>query len=88
MEHESLAVELLKEIKASARRWFIAFVVMCVLELLTVGGFIWYLSLPTSEEYYIEQEADNDSFNNVSGGDFTNGGKTESELQENKNNQK
>ena len=81
-ENITLATELLHEIKASARRWFIAFLVMCGLEILTIAGFLYYISLPT-EEYHIEQEADANSFNNVSnGGNVTNGGEAESELQE------
>lgn len=46
MENQSLATELLKEIKASARRWFIAFCIMAVIEVATVLGFLWYFSLP------------------------------------------
>lgn len=84
MEHETLATELLREVKASARRWFIAFLVMCLLEIATVVGFLYYISLPT-EEYNIEQEADNGSFNNVSNqGEVTNGGEAESNVQEKK----
>lgn len=82
MEQETLAMELLRELKHSARRWFIAFVVMCLLEVATIAGFLYYISLP-SEEYYIEQEADNGSFNNVSNqGEVSNGSQAESELQE------
>lgn len=49
MENESLATELLREVKASARRWFVAFCIMVVLELATIIGFMWYISLPTEE---------------------------------------
>jgi len=84
MEHETLATELLHEIKASAKRWFIAFLVMCFLEIATILGFLYYISLPT-EEYNIEQEADNGSFNNVSNqGEVTNGSEAEGKLQEKK----
>ena len=75
----NLATELLHEVKASAKRWFIAFLVMCGVEAATIAGFLYYISLPI-EEYNIEQDADNNSFNNVSGGDFSNGGKAEGEL--------
>ena len=47
--NESLATEMLKEIKQGARRWFIAFCIMVVLEILTIAGFMWYISLPASE---------------------------------------
>lgn len=57
--------------------------ILIVLELLTIGGFMWYLSLPT-ETTSIEQESDNDSYNQVIGGDY-NGKQTESNLQEKSN---
>lgn len=57
MENNTLATELLHELKASAKRWFIAFCVMVVLEVLTIGGFLWYVSLPVEVET-IEMEAD------------------------------
>ena len=53
MEDTSLASELLHEIKATSKRWFIAFCVMVVLEVLTIAGFLWYVSLPV-EEYTTE----------------------------------
>ena len=49
MENETLATELLHEIKASAKRWFIAFCIMVGLELATIIGFMWYISLPVEE---------------------------------------
>lgn len=42
----NLASEILAELKASAKRWFIAFCIMVVLEVLTIAGFIWYISQP------------------------------------------
>ena len=75
MNENNLATELLHEIKASARRWFIAFCIMVMLEILTIIGFMWYMSLPT-EETYIEQDSDNDSENTIIGGDY-NGFETE-----------
>lgn len=56
-EHETLATELLHELKATSKRWFIAFCIMVVLEVATIAGFLWYISLPV-EEYTIEQTAD------------------------------
>lgn len=52
----SLATELLHELKASARRWFIAFCVMVVLEIATIAGFLWYISLPVEESNYTVQD--------------------------------
>lgn len=72
MDHETLATELLHEIKASATRWFIAFCVMVVLEIATIAGFLWYISLPveeyTSTEQAIEDvSADNSEISNSIG---------------------
>ena len=47
---EKLATELLHEIKAQSKRWFIAFLVVLVLWFSTIGIFIWYVSLPTEVE--------------------------------------
>ena len=60
-EEHSLAYELLVELKHSARRWFIAFCVMVVLEIATIIGFMWYISLPV-EESHIEYEQDADDY--------------------------
>lgn len=79
-ENKTLATELLHEVKASAKRWFIiAIVELCVI-LAIVAGFLWYITLPV-EEYTIEQDADDRSFNIINGGDF-NGSAPESDLQE------
>ena len=56
MDNETLASELLKEVKASAKRWFIAFCIMIGLELATIVGFMWYISLPIEETSYTVQE--------------------------------
>lgn len=48
-EGMTLASEILAELKASARRWFIAFLIMLGIEIATVCGFLWYLSLPAEE---------------------------------------
>ena len=71
-ESISFATELLREVKTSARRWFIAFCVMVILEVATIIGFIWYISLPTEETTQTEysQEADDGSTNQIIGGDY------------------
>lgn len=64
MDHETLATELLHEIKASSKRWFIAFCIMVGVELATIAGFLWYVSLPVeeyTEEYTQEAEDIDDS---------------------------
>lgn len=64
-EHITLATELLHELKASAKRWFIAFCIMVVLEIATIAGFLWYISLPVEEYSYTEQTMDDISGDNV-----------------------
>lgn len=57
MNADTLATELLHEVKMSAKRWFIAFCIMVFVEIATIVGFLWYISLPveTSDIDY-EQE--------------------------------
>ena len=66
----SFATELLKELKASSKRWFIAFCVMVALEVSTIIGFMWYISL-LIEDTSISQESDNSSENTVIGGGYS-----------------
>lgn len=70
-EGVTLASELMHELKKSAKRWFIAFIIMIIVETSTVVGFLWYLSLP-AEEVAIENQDGNANYigNN---GDITNG---------------
>lgn len=75
-ENESLATELLHEVKLQAKRWFIAFCVMVGVEVATIGAFLWYISLPI-EDTVITQTSDNASENNVVGGNLY-GSKTDS----------
>ncbi|MDE7182940.1 MAG: hypothetical protein K2O40_00395 [Lachnospiraceae bacterium] len=42
-EDKGLAMEMLGELKEQSKRWFTAFLVMVAVEVLTIGGFIWYL---------------------------------------------
>lgn len=76
-ESVSFATELLREVKTSARRWFIAFMVMVILEIATICGFLWYISLPVEETTTdITQDADDGSSNQIIGDDY-NVGETE-----------
>jgi len=59
-ENFNLATELLHEVKANAKRWFIAFCIMVVVEIATIVGFLWYISLPV-EETTITQDTDGNS---------------------------
>ena len=75
-ENETLATELLHELKATSKRWFIAFLVVLVLWFATIGTFIWYLTLPAEEgSYSIDQNASGRSFNIVDG-TYNNGSKS------------
>lgn len=79
MENETLATELLREIKASAKRWFIAFCIMVGLELATIIGFMWYISLP-AEDVAIENTDGNANYiGNDMNGDINNGEDSSSE---------
>ena len=75
MAENSLATELLHEVKSSAKRWFIAFCIMVGLEIATIIGFMWYISLPT-DDYSVSQEVDDSSINVLEG--TYNGSKTDS----------
>ena len=66
----SLATELLHEVKASAKRWFIAFIIVLCLWFATIGVFVWYISLPVEVTDSVEQQSDNNSNNYVVGGDY------------------
>lgn len=72
-EEMTLATEILGELKASARRWFIAFLVMLGIEAATIAGFLWYLSLPVEyEQITVDNEDGNAMYlgneNSVIGG--------------------
>ena len=69
-EGMTLATEILAEVKASARRWFIAFVIMVIIEAATIAGFLWYISLPVDETVSVEND---DGNANYVGGDVDGG---------------
>lgn len=73
MNNDTLATELLHEVKASAKRWFIAFIIILCLWFATIGVFIWYISLPV-EEITIENDDGNANYiGNDMNGDFNYG---------------
>lgn len=49
-ENTPLATELIHEIKAQSKRWFIAFIISLLLWFSTIGVFFWYISLPVDDE--------------------------------------
>lgn len=65
-ESHSLAYELLREVKASSKRWFIISMIELVIILAIVGGMIWYNSLPAEEYTEVTQDAEGD-YNTLTG---------------------
>lgn len=55
---DSLATEMLKELKSNSKRWFIAFVVTLTLWFMTIGIFVWYINQPVEETITYTQDAD------------------------------
>ncbi len=76
MDNENLATELLREVKSSAKRWFI----ISMVELIAIIVLITMLFVIPTEEYTIDQQSNKDSYNQIIGGDYN--GTTESDLQE------
>ena len=78
--NETLATEMLKEIKATSKRWFIAFCVMVGLELATIGAFIWYITLPVEDTTYTQtvDDIDDSDVKQVIGGDLDGTSNTDS----------
>lgn len=67
-----LATNIMHELKSSARRWFIAFCIMVIMEIVTIVGFIWYISLPLDEttmEQNVEDIADDNDIRQIIGDD-------------------
>lgn len=72
----SFATELLQQIKATSKRWFIAFIITLILWFATIGGFIAYLSLPVDETVAVQNEDGNANYIGDSlNGDVNNNGK-------------
>lgn len=69
MENQTLASEMLSELKASNRRWFIAFLIVLVLWFATIGVFFWYISLPV-DETVVDQYTEGDANSIVGIGDL------------------
>lgn len=69
MEHETLATEMLRELKANNKRLFISLLVIMALWFATIGVFFWYLSLPI-EEVTIEQDTEGNANYLIGIGDY------------------
>lgn len=49
-ENQTLATEMLKELKHNMKRWFIVSIVELVIIIGIVSLFVWYLTIPIEEE--------------------------------------
>ena len=69
-ETQTLATELLHELKATNKRLFTALITVILLWFATIGCFIWYMTLPVEE--YDEQVSiqNHDGSANYIGGDL------------------
>ena len=79
MDNETLAIEMIREIRATSKRWFIAFIVTLCLWFATIAGFILYeyYTIPV-EEVMVENEDGNANYiGNDMNGDLYNGESTE-----------
>ena len=81
--NETLATEMMKELKASNRRWFIAFLVTLIASIITIigthAGYLWYMNTPdTSTMVQVDGEGGNANYvgNDMNG--VINNGKSDS----------
>ena len=81
----NLATELMHELKAASKRWFIAFLIVLGLWFATIGGFIWYISLPVEETTAAEVYNEDGNANYI--GNDLNGEITNGENQDKENSQ-
>ena len=61
MDNETLATELIRELKAQSKRWFIIAMVELGVIVAIVVAFFWYFSLPV-DEISIENEDGNANY--------------------------
>lgn len=75
----NFASELLAEVKLSAKRWFIAFLIMTGIEIATIAGFLWYISLPVEDVSFDSENGNNTYVGNDLNGELNNGENESSE---------
>ena len=64
MEQNSLALEMLKELKHQSKRWFIIAIIELIIIIATTGIFVWYINQPIEEiETTTTQDADTEGDN-------------------------
>lgn len=80
-DRESLASELLHEVKSTSKRWFILFIICLIMLFATNLAWLYAWNLPAEEtatETTITQDSDNASSNNFIGaGGVINGSETD-----------
>lgn len=78
IEFRPLATEIISELKANSKRWFIIAMAELAIILMMLVGILWYFSLPVEQTTTeVSQEADNSGKNTIIGGDYN--GETDSE---------
>ena len=83
-QENSLASELLHEVKATSRRWFVLFLITLLLLFWTNMAWLYAWNLPA--ETTIQQDADNASSNNYVGEDGNIYGGTSADTEKNNQN--
>lgn len=87
MDNETLATEMLREIKATSKRWFIAFIVTLCLWFATIIGFMWYITLPVEDVTYTQtvDDIDESEITQNIGGDLDGESNTDSKEEKTSN---
>lgn len=65
MEKENLALEMLRELKAQSKRWFIIAIIELVIIIATTGIFVWYINQPIEETITTEEQTIEDIDNST-----------------------
>ena len=71
MEKDTLALEMLKELKHQSKRWFIIAIIELIIIIATTGIFVWYINQPIEEIFSINSNEilsninQNDKANNI-----------------------
>lgn len=74
-DNQSLASELLHEVKATSKRWFVLFIITLLMLFGTNIAWLYAWSLPTEETITELTSDDGSNANYINGqGDITNGG--------------
>lgn len=59
----TLATEMLRELKANSKRWFIIAIIELLIIIGITGIFVWYINQPIEEVITYEQDADTEGEN-------------------------